>query len=108
MKEKIYTIQVTEAFRKDCECCMCILEKQLEDESVDYILGASLMEPDHHMITNEKGFCSKHFEMLYNKQENRLGLGLVIDTHLVDQICEHGKNPGGSQLVHQEVRLPQQ
>jgi hypothetical protein len=85
MKEKIYTIPVTDAFRVDCECCLCILEKQLEDEAVDYILGPSLMEPDHRMQTNEKGFCAKHFEMLYNKQESRLGLGLIIDTHLTEQ-----------------------
>lgn len=85
MKEKIYTIPVTDAFRVDCECCLCVLEKELEDEAIDYILGPSLMEPDHRIETNDKGFCARHFEMLYNKQENRLGLGLVIDTHLTEQ-----------------------
>lgn len=85
MKEKIYTIPVTDAFRIECECCMCILEKQLEDEAVDYVLGPSLMEPDHRTKTNENGFCQRHFEQLYNKQENRLGLGLIIDTHLSEQ-----------------------
>lgn len=85
MKEKIYTIPVTEAFGVDCECPMCVLEKRLEDESIDYMLGPSLMEPDGRMETNDKGFCRRHFQLLYNKQANRLGLGLIIDTHLCEQ-----------------------
>jgi hypothetical protein len=85
MKEKIYTIPVTDAFRIECECPMCVLEKKLDDEYVDFCLGPSLMEPEGRIETNEKGFCRKHFEALYSKQANRLGLGLIIDTHLCEQ-----------------------
>lgn len=85
MKEKIYTIPVTDAFRVECECPMCIMEKKLQDEYIEYFLGPSLMEPDGRIITNDKGFCVKHYEQLYNRQENRLGLGLTIDTHLCEQ-----------------------
>jgi len=87
MKETIYTIPVTEAFQAECECPLCKLETKLENEYVDYVLGASLMEPDSRKLTNEKGFCRKHFEQVYNKQENKLGLGLIIDTHML----EHNK-----------------
>jgi hypothetical protein len=102
MKEKIYTIPVTEAFSEDCECPVCRLEKKLEDEYVAYFLGPSLMEPDCRLATNEKGFCRRHFEQLYNRQENRLGLGLVIDTHLQEltgklgRLQGAGKTAGGS------------
>lgn len=85
MKEKIYTIPVTEAFAADCECPVCILERKLEDEYVTYFMGPSLMEPDCRMDTNRKGFCRRHFEQMYNRQENRLGLGLMIDTHMTEQ-----------------------
>ncbi len=85
MKETIYTIPVTEAFETECECPLCTLETKLENEYVDYVLGASLMEPDSRKLTNDKGFCRKHFEMVYKKQENKLGLGLIIDTHLIEQ-----------------------
>jgi hypothetical protein len=85
MKEKIYTIPITEAFQEECECPLCILEKKLEDEYIDYTLGPSLMEPDGRIETNDKGFCHKHFEQLYNLQENKLGLGLIIDTHMLTQ-----------------------
>lgn len=85
MKEKIYTIPVTDAFKTECECPLCVLEKKLEDENIDYVLGPFLMEPDGREITNEKGFCKLHYEQLYNTQKNRLGLGLIIDTHLCEQ-----------------------
>ena len=84
MKDTIYTIPVTEAFEKECECPLCVLETKLENEYVSYVLGASLMEPDIRKKTNSEGFCRKHFELVYNKQENRLGLGLIIDTHLTE------------------------
>lgn len=85
MKEKIYTIPVTDAFAEDCECPLCTLEKKLEDENIDYALGPSLMEPDMRQETNELGFCRTHFEAMYNKQVNRLGLALMIDTFLQEK-----------------------
>lgn len=81
MKEKIYTIPVNEAYDTDCECPLCLLEKQLETESVDYALGAAMMEPDHRIESNEKGYCTKHYSMMYQKT-NKLSLALVLDTHL--------------------------
>lgn len=85
MKEKIYTIPVTDAFAVDCECPLCVLEKKLEDESIEYALGASLMEPDKREETNKLGFCKSHFEAMYNKQVNRLGLALMIDTFMQEK-----------------------
>ncbi|HEX3029866.1 MAG TPA: DUF6062 family protein, partial [Clostridia bacterium] len=76
---------VSDAFAVDCECPLCVLEKKLEDECVDYALGPSLMEPDHRQETNKHGFCRKHFEAMYNKQENRLGLALMIDTFMQEK-----------------------
>ncbi|MDD4493361.1 MAG: DUF6062 family protein [Eubacteriales bacterium] len=82
MKEKIYTIPVTDVFSVDCECPLCLLEERLENEELEYYLGPAHMEPDHRLATNEKGFCKRHFGMLYHKQENTLGLALIIETHL--------------------------
>lgn len=85
MKERIYTIPVSEAFTEDCECPMCLLEKKLENDALEYTLGPSMMESDSRIETNKKGFCNRHFTKLYNLQKNRLALGLVIDTHLMEQ-----------------------
>ena len=81
MKEHIYSIPLTEALEEKCGCILCILEKKLEQQAVEYFLGPSLMEPDGRSITNEKGFCRRHMGMLF-EQKNRLGLALTLETHI--------------------------
>ena len=84
MKETIYTIPVNDAYDSDCECPLCLLHKKAEDNEIEYYLGPSLMEPDTRIITNKTGFCPDHMAKLNKKVTNRLGLALVIHTHLLD------------------------
>lgn len=84
MKEKIYTIPVNDAYGSQCTCPLCELAGNIERNSLNYYLGASLMEPDTRIATNTKGFCGHHVTMMYNKEINRLGLGLMLHTHLMD------------------------
>ncbi|MBE7041170.1 MAG: ABC transporter substrate-binding protein [Ruminococcaceae bacterium] len=87
MKEKIYTIPLSDAFAEPCECPFCVLEKKLEAEQVTYALGASMMEPDSRILSNEKGYCRRHFEQM-SREGKALSLGLVLDTHLNQLIRE--------------------
>lgn len=86
MKEQIYTIPVNDAFSEDCECPLCRLESDLENDSIAFMLSPALMEPDNRVSTNKKGFCRRHFGMLYSKKENVLGVSLIIDTHIQHQM----------------------
>lgn len=81
MKERIYSIPLTEALEENCGCILCTLEKRMEDQAVDYFLGPSMMEPDSREMTNEKGFCRRHMGALFEKK-NRLGLALMLETHV--------------------------
>jgi hypothetical protein len=81
LKEQIYTIPVNEAYDTDCECPLCELQKKLELETLDYTLGAAMMEPDFRENSNKTGFCRHHFSMLFD-MPNKLPLALVLDTHL--------------------------
>ncbi len=81
MEEKIYTIPVNEAFESDDGCPFCRLFKKLEDDEIDLILGASMMEPDVRIETNKKGFCKIHYHKMFAKG-NRLGLALILQSHL--------------------------
>jgi len=85
MTEKIYTIPVNEAFDLYSGCPFCSLYKKLEDSELDIILGAAMMEPDTRIKTNEEGFCGKHYDMMFNLK-NRLGLALMIESHLSHNI----------------------
>ena len=86
MQDTIYTIPVTEAYETPCECPLCALEARFENDRVNYYLGPSLMEPENRIDTNDNGFCGKHFKMMYKTQTNRLGLGLILDTYMTEQI----------------------
>ncbi len=82
MREHIYTIPVTEAFAENKnKCPFCALFEKLERDELDIILGASMMEPDVRSETNHKGFCKRHFHKMFN-MKNRLGLALMLESHL--------------------------
>jgi len=93
--EQIYTIPVNEAFDASrenaaCGCPICALYNQLECNELDLILGASMMEPDIRIQTNQAGFCRIHYDMMHTRQ-NRLGMALTLESHLHDlreQIAE--------------------
>lgn len=84
--EKIYTIPVNEAFEasmvnKECGCPFCSLYNRLEENELELILGASMMEPDVRVKTNEQGFCKTHYDMMFTRK-NRLGMALMLESHL--------------------------
>jgi len=83
MEEKIYTIPVNEAFESDDGCPFCRLYKKLEEDELDLILGASMMEPDIRKKTNKLGFCGKHNKKMFN-MKNRLGMGLMLESHFIE------------------------
>ena len=85
MKEQIYTIPINEAYETDCECPLCLLEKKSEQDAVEYALGAAMMEPDFRVESNDKGYCRKHFEMMFQKP-NKLSLALVMETLVAENI----------------------
>lgn len=84
--EKIYTIPVNEAFEasaadEKCGCALCALYNKLEFNEIDAVLGAAMMEPDIRIETNKKGFCKEHFDIMFG-YKNRLGLALILESHL--------------------------
>ncbi len=86
MLEKIYTIPLNEVF-EDCRdhpekgCPFCNLYEKLENDELDLILGASMMEPDVRIKTNAQGFCGNHYAKMFGRK-NRLGLALMLESHL--------------------------
>ncbi len=86
--EQIYTIPVNEAFdavaeKPECGCPFCVLYRRLQNDELDIILGASMMEPDIRMKTNEQGFCLSHYNMML-RRKRMLGMGLILESHLAE------------------------
>jgi hypothetical protein len=55
--------------------------QSLEQNAIEFTLGPSYMEDDIRMETDRTGFCGHHLELLYRNQ-NRLGLALMLKTHM--------------------------
>ena len=86
--ETIYTIPVNEAFEasaadSSCGCPFCTLYNKLEDDELELILGASMMEPDVRIQTNKEGFCRTHYDMMFTRK-NRLGMALTLESHIAE------------------------
>ena len=89
--EKIYTIPVNEAFDETRGCPFCRMKKKLDEHEIELILGASMMEPDVRIQTNEKGFCADHYNAMFRAQK-RLPLALMLESHL-DVIAKECRTP---------------
>lgn len=94
LKEKLYTIPVNEAFDADCECPLCQMKKTLETDAIDFTMGSSYMEEHIRLETDKVGFCSYHIPLLY-KNQNRLGLALILKSHMDKTIKDLEKLSNG-------------
>lgn len=81
MKEHIHTIPVVEALRAPGACAFCAMTRTLEEEAIRFIMGPAYMEADVRAKTDKSGFCRRHMDAMH-KEQNRLGLALMLHTHL--------------------------
>ncbi len=81
MKENICTIPINDIFRDTDGCPFCRMYKILQERYIEFITGSAMMSPDIRVQTNEKGFCDKHFKMMYDTG-NKLPNALILETHL--------------------------
>ena len=85
---QIFSIPVLDAFEacgKDSRegCPYCKLYREMQSKELDIILGASMMEPDIRIATNELGFCNAHYGMMLTRRR-MLGMGLMMESHLAE------------------------
>jgi len=98
MADHIHTIPVLDALRDPGGCAFCKMQAKLESDVIRFIMGPAYMEDDVRMETNKVGFCTTHLNVMY-KEQNRLGLALMLHTH----IKQLGKDTGA--II--KGRLPQ-
>lgn len=87
MKDHIYTLPVTDAFKDEKQCPFCSMKKEIEEKKIAFITGPAYMEDDIRVVTNEQGFCQIHLQRL-QEERNQLGLALMLHTHLKQRIKE--------------------
>ena len=64
------------------ECPFCFIERELEQNSLDFVLGnsSSYMESDIRDQTDKAGFCRVHMKKMFD-YGNTLGNALILQTH---------------------------
>lgn len=106
MKETLYTIPLTDAFHADDECPFCYVEREVERDLLDLVLGssASYMESDMREMTDKAGFCRTHFKKMFD-YGNALGNAWILKTHyqqMQKELAEQIKlfAPGKTSLIN--------
>lgn len=107
MKEKLYTIELNDALHAEDECLFCWLERKLEQENLEFVLGSSYMESDIRDKTSERGFCRHHTKMMFD-YGNTLGNAWILKSRMeylrkefkkqMDQYGPAKKNSSGGML----------
>ncbi len=83
MKEQLYTIPLMDAFRAGDECPFCYIERDVEQNAIDFVLGpqASYMQDHVRAETDQMGFCREHYQKMFAYGET-LANALILDTRL--------------------------
>lgn len=70
-------------------CPFCNMHIHLEQNAINFLMGPSVayMEDDVRMKTNQIGFCKEHYIQLH-ATKNRLGLALMLHTHMTEVLSE--------------------
>ena len=84
---KLEISKVHDAYAGGGECPLCALREGAEESYLRSFQHSRVMEPSVRVKTNESGFCPDHYHKLYAR-ENKLGLGLVVHTHLQKKLPE--------------------
>jgi hypothetical protein len=84
---KLEISKVHDAYAGDGECPLCALHEAAEATYLHSFQHSRVMEPNVRVQTNAVGFCPDHYGKLY-RGENKLGLGLVVHTHLQEKLPE--------------------
>lgn len=82
MSEKLYTIPLKDAFLANDECPFCHIEKKIEEDLLDFVLGSgsSYMQNNVREVTDKMGFCRNHYQKMF-QYGNTLGNAWILKSH---------------------------
>ncbi len=72
---------IKEKFKESCECPLCEIKKIVEEQFLHEFLNDAVMEDNTRIRVGKKGFCARHFDMLFSRQ-NKLSVALQIGTRV--------------------------
>lgn len=101
---KLEISRVHDAYAQGAECPLCALMEAAERTYLVSFQHSRVMEPNVRVKTNALGFCPDHLGKLY-RGENKLGLALVMLTHLQEKTADlHSALDGSIQAARAGAR----
>ena len=79
MSYHIDTGLIKDKIKEASECPLCAVQKIVEEQFLHEFLNDAVMEDSTRAKVNKKGFCDRHFDMLFERQ-NKLSVALQIQT----------------------------
>ncbi len=77
---------IKDKFKEDCECPLCEIKQIVEEQFLYEFLNDAVMEDNTRIKVGKEGFCARHFDMLFIRQ-NKLSVALQVGTR-VDKLGE--------------------
>lgn len=89
MNEQLYMIPLMDAFRAEDECPFCYIERNVEQNALDFVLGpqASYMQDHVRAETDKIGFCRAHYKKMFEYGET-LANALILETRYRTVLAE--------------------
>lgn len=81
MRYHIDTGLIYQKFNENCSCPLCEIQKIVEEQFLYEFLNDAVMEDNTRIKVGRKGFCEKHFDMMFSRQ-NKLSVALQMETYL--------------------------
>ena len=105
MNYHIDTVIIYENFKTDCECPLCAIEQKVTEQFLHEFLNDAVMEDDTRIKVGKKGFCDKHFDMLF-KRQNKLSVALQISTRAekITPLLSSVKSAGAAKKRAKEIK----
>ena len=105
MNYHIDTGIIYEKFKTDCECPLCAIEQKVTEQFLHEFLNDAVMEDDTRIKVGKKGFCDKHFDMLF-KRQNKLSVALQISTRAekITPLLSSVKSAGAAKKRAKEIK----
>ncbi len=80
-KYQLETIPVWDGIRSQSECFICDLMEQAQNDSLEFYLGSSVMNPETRVRVNSIGFCPQHTSMLVQSGHPN-SMAVLWESHL--------------------------
>lgn len=80
-KYQLETIPVWDGIKSQSECFICDLMEQAQNDSLEFYLGSSVMNPETRVRVNSIGFCPQHTSMLVQSGHPN-SMAVLWESHL--------------------------